>query len=413
MFKFVSRCGRIHLLKTAQKGQSPEGPEMEQELEATAVGADGRRRKGELSGTPDPGEGPSYAQVSREEISYSGGGAMDAPGDGGRVADPPFPGTGTGSQGSARGASVRGMADWRDEATRAIGMALAPRTYKKYKATWFEFSEFRKGRQLGQAWPAPVEHMQQFIVDLHWRGLTPGTIKGKLAAMSFYARANGIRDTSNDFRIKKMIEGWSRERGKRTDDRTPISPALLSRLCDGWGRICTDRYEESLFRAAALLAFFGAMRISELVALGKKDVSRKALQLDDVTVWDDQVKVRLRSSKTDQYGFGCMVILGQCSLVSICPVRAIREFGILRGTEKGYFFQHKDGKPLTKYQFWSLTDRALKNIGIGNMRFGTHSFRIGAASTAALLGYDAGKIKRLGRWSSGCFRKYIRQLPNV
>uniref|UniRef100_A0ABM5EUS7 Integrase/recombinase xerD homolog n=1 Tax=Pogona vitticeps TaxID=103695 RepID=A0ABM5EUS7_9SAUR len=305
------------------------------------------------------------------------------------------------------------MADWQDEATRAIGMALAPRTKNKYTSTWVEFSEFRRLGHLEQAWPAPVEHIQQFIVELHWRGLTPGTIRGKLAALSFYAKANGIGDASSDFRIRKMLEGWSRERGRRKDERTPISPAILSRICDCWGALCRDKYEESLFRAAALLAFFGAMRISELVALGRNDVSRRALQLEDVAVWDGQVRVRLRSSKTDQYGKGNMVILGQCTLENICPVRAMKEFGIRRGTDRGYFFQHKNGSPLTKYQFWALTDMALESLGIKNMRFGTHSFRIGAASTAAALGYDVEKIKRLGRWSSTCFRKYIRQLPNV
>ena len=249
---------------------------------------------------------------------------------------------------------------------------------------------------------------------LHWKGLRPGTIKGKLAALSFYVKANGIKDFSGDFRIKKMLEGWSQESGMSQDDRIPISPALLQHLGELWGSLCRDRYEEAgMFHAAALMAFFGAMRISGLVALGKGDVSRKALQMEDVTVWDGQVRIRLKRSKTDQHGNGSMIILGQCSMVNICPVKAVSEFVRLRGPDSGYFFQHRDGTPLTKYQFWKLTDMALERIGIRNMRFGTHSFRIGAASTAATLGYDADKIKQLGRWSSECYRKYIRQLPNV
>ena len=292
-------------------------------------------------------------------------------------------------------------------------MALAPRTNKKYRAAEAEFSEFRRANHLEQLWPAPVTHIQQFIVNLHWKGLTPGTIRGKLAALSFYAKARGMRDSAGDFRIRKMLEGWSREEGQSQDDRAPISPTILGQICDLWGVLCKDRYEESLFRAAALMAFFGALRISELVALGKRDVSRRAVQLEDVTVQDGQVRIRLRSSKTDQYGNGCMVVLGRCSIVKICPVRAVGDFWVLRGADKGYFFQHRDGTPLTKYQFWSLTDMALERLGISNLRFGTHSFRIGAASTAAALGYDAGRIKRLGRWSSRSYRKYIRHLPNV
>ena len=37
-----------------------------------------------------------------------------------------------------------------------------------------------------------------------------------------------------------------------------------------------------------------------------------------------------------------------------------------------------------------------------------HSFRIGAASTAAALGYNVEDIKWLGRWSSSTYHRYIR-----
>uniref|UniRef100_A0ABM5GIN9 Uncharacterized protein isoform X1 n=1 Tax=Pogona vitticeps TaxID=103695 RepID=A0ABM5GIN9_9SAUR len=402
-------------LNAVDSEQEQDGDGWNVDKGTTSGGATGgrKRKRNEAADCAGVAEGTSAGYDPYDEPSTSSQGAFEASCATGAVPDPAFPGIGTGSQGSARGAAVRSMADWRAEAARAIGMALAPRTNKKYRAADVEFSDFRRANHLEQLWPAPVAHIQQFIVDLHWKGLTPGTIRGKLAALSFYAKANGFRDSAGDFRIRKMLEGWSREGGQSQDDRAPISPAILGHLCDLWRLLCKDRYEESLFRAAALMAFFGALRISELVALGKRDVSRRALQLDDVTVRDGQVRIRLRSSKTDQHGNGCMVILGRCSIVKICPVRAVGDFGVLRGDDKGYFFQHRDGTPLTKYQFWSLTDMALERLGVSNLRFGTHSFRIGAASTAAALGYDAGRIKRLGRWSSRSYRKYIRQLPNV
>ena len=145
-----------------------------------------------------------------------------------------------------------------------------------------------------------------------------------------------------------MLEGWSQERGRIQHDRTPISPVLLECLCELWGSLCKDSYEEALFHAAVLVAFWGAMWISELVALGKGDTSRKALQLEDVVVQEGQVKIRIWRSKTDQQSKGRHVILGQCSLCNICPVKAVREFMIIRGPEGGYFFQHRDGSPLTK-----------------------------------------------------------------
>ena len=61
-----------------------------------------------------------------------------------------------------------------------------------------------------------------------------------------------------------------------------------------------------------------------------------------------------------------------------------------------YFFIHKEGTHLTKYQFWKMTDLALSRVGVQGMKFGTHSFRIGAASTAAALGYHPDDIKHWG-----------------
>ena len=85
----------------------------------------------------------------------------------------------------------------------------------------------------------------------------------------------------------------------------------------------------------------------------------------------------------------------------------------IRGQTQGYFFIHSDRVPLTKYQFWKLTNLAFKKIGVHRMRFGTHFFRIETATIAAALDYNIEDIKRLGRWSSSTYHRYNRTLPNV
>ena len=125
------------------------------------------------------------------------------------------------------------------------------------------------------------------------------------------------------------------------------------------------------------------------------------------------VELVIRRSKADQMGKGRQLTLGKCSAKSICPVRATKAYLEYRGSEPGYFFQHADKSPLTKYQFWKLTGLALHKVGIPGARFGTHSFRIEATSTAAATGYSAHDIKQLGRWSSSCYKRYIRTLPTL
>ena len=81
--------------------------------------------------------------------------------------------------------------------------------------------------ELQQVWPLPVVHLQQFKVYLHRKGIAPGTIQGKLLALAFHSKVNGFRDFLRDYRVKKMLESWSKERGRVQDSRAPISLPLL------------------------------------------------------------------------------------------------------------------------------------------------------------------------------------------
>ena len=101
------------------------------------------------------------------------------------------------------------------------------------------------------------------------------------------------------------------------------------------------------------------------------------------------------TSKADQRGKGVHIVLGRCSINNICPVHAAVTYLGSRGEHPGYFFAHCDRLPLTKYQFWKLTEKTLQQSSIVGLCFGTHLFRIGAALTAAALGYGSEDIKRL------------------
>ena len=51
---------------------------------------------------------------------------------------------------------------------------------------------------------------------------------------------------------------------------------------------------------------------------------------------------------------------------------------------------------------------ALTNAGIDASKFSGHSFRHGAASTAAALGVEDSLIMSLGRWKSSAYLLYVR-----
>lgn len=77
----------------------------------------------------------------------------------------------------------------------------------------------------------------------------------------------------------------------------------------------------------------------------------------------------------------------------------------------GFFLIHVNLMPLTKYQFDVVLKKCLEKMGLNNLRFSSHSFRIGAASEGARLGLPELDIKEMGRWKSQCFKLYVR--PNL
>ena len=51
--------------------------------------------------------------------------------------------------------------------------------------------------------------------------------------------------------------------------------------------------------------------------------------------------------------------------------------------------------------------------GVQGAHFRSHSFRMGAASTAFSLGVPVEVIKRMGRWRSDALLRYIRPFPGL
>ncbi|XP_060624523.2 uncharacterized protein [Anolis sagrei] len=312
-------------------------------------------------------------------------------------------------RGRSAGADARpSLEGWNDETALGITMALAPSSRRSYTRAIQEFLDFRQYYKLPEIMPVPHEHIAQFCVYHKRRGLTPRTIRTKLAALAYWFKSQGLNDPTDDFRIHKILTGWARHSGHPKDDRQPLTPAILKGLKQIWPRICTSPYEQALFHAAALTAFFAALRVSELVSMAKTDTSHRALLVSDVMFFQEKIDIRIRMSKTDQGSKGQIVSLQRCGDDDLCPVQAMRQFATLRGSEGTYLFCHQDGTPLTKYQFWSVTSRALDTLGMGHLKFGTHSFRIGAASAAAAMGYDKEAVKAVGRWRSNAFKGYIR-----
>ena len=79
----------------------------------------------------------------------------------------------------------------------------------------------------------------------------------------------------------------------------------------------------------------------------------------------------------------------------------------LCGPGPGPLFLYQDGTPLSRSKLSAFLKSTLQSAGVpGN--FTGHSFRIGAATTAASRGIPDHLIKTMGRWSSEAHLLYVR-----
>ena len=79
----------------------------------------------------------------------------------------------------------------------------------------------------------------------------------------------------------------------------------------------------------------------------------------------------------------------------LCPVGALLAFMAVRPAGQGPLFVYVDGTPLTRVETVRCT---LQQSGISPAGYSGHSFRIGAATTAAQAGLEDSVVKMVGRW---------------
>ena len=84
----------------------------------------------------------------------------------------------------------------------------------------------------------------------------------------------------------------------------------------------------------------------------------------------------------------------------ICPITAILPFLAVRENQPGALFILKDGRMLIRHLFSKSLDNILDKLHLNCDQYNTHSFRIGAATSAKEAGIDNLSIKMLGRWRS-------------
>ena len=207
--------------------------------------------------------------------------------------------------------------------------------------------------------------------------------------------------------LKSMLAGMKRSLSQKPKlaPRLPIMNTQL-RIIQKHLRTASSTHDKRMLWCACLFSFFGFMRVSELAAPGPHTYNNiTTLMYKNVKIYPNFVLAHIGASKTDQEHAGTEITLARNNSL-LCPVRAAEKYTHSRIDTTGPFFQYETGRYLTAKSLNAFIHSVLPNSNKG--KYSSHSFRIGAATTAAQHGYSKHAIQMMGRWKSNCYKSYIK-----
>ena len=283
-----------------------------------------------------------------------------------------------------------------------------PSSRLHYARSWKKFSCFCTLIGNTADLPISVPLLLWFIAHLFAGGAAPASIISVVAALSYFNKVNGFADPAKNFVVAKALAG-ARGMRSRFDIRLPVTGAILGRLVHALPIVFSCHYTCIIMKAMMVLAFAAFLGVGEMVPRTLSDDAH-CLQYGDVPVGRDTISIIFRSFKhSNRQGPQLVsVSLGEITGSTLHAGRALQEFLAIRPSSAGVLFLLHDGSPMLRRQFDAWLKQLLTFCDLDTNQFKGHSFRIGAASAAALRGDSDAKIRAAGRWSSDAFKKYIR-----
>ncbi|MFG5121728.1 tyrosine-type recombinase/integrase [Methylorubrum sp. POS3] len=285
-------------------------------------------------------------------------------------------------------------------AARAAGLAKEARaanTRKAYRSDWAHFTAWCARHDLAFLPAAPTTI--GLYLAANEAALSVATLARRLSAIAVAHRMAGHAMDTRHPAIRDVIRGLRRAKGVAQDHAEALTVPLLRRVLALLG----DRPIDHRDRALLLVGFGAALRRSELVAL----------DLDDVAVVPEGLRITIRRSKGDQEGEGQVVAIGRTGTAT-CPVSAYSGWIAVAGITEGAVFRGinrhgRIGSRLSTDAVSEIVQKRAATAGLDPTIFSGHSMRAGFATSAAAAGVEERLIMRQTRHRSAqTVRRYIR-----
>ena len=281
----------------------------------------------------------------------------------------------------------------------------AKNTVRAYKSDFNDFGLFCAQNGF-KSLPSEPKIVSLYLTHLSTKNVRMSTLKRRLVSIGVIHKLKGHYLDTKHPSIIENIMGIKRRKGSIQKGKKPILINSLKKIINSIDEENKDENKKIRDRTIILIGFAGGFRRNEIVSLDYED-------LDFV---QEGLKIKLRRSKTDQFGEGFTKALPYFDNSQYCPVITLKKWIEISKIGSGPLFRRfiKGSKltvnRLTDQTVALLIKKYINLAGIEGKNYSGHSLRSGFATSAAESGAEERSIMAMtGHKSTEMVRRYIKE----
>ena len=293
----------------------------------------------------------------------------------------------------------------RKETLLNLQNSKANNTVRAYKSDFKDFSLFCAQNGF-KSLPSEPKIVSIYLTYLSTKNVKISTLKRRLVSIGVIHKLKGYYLDTKHPSIIENIMGIKRRKGSIQIGKKPLLINILKQIINVIDREKNDEIKIIRDRSIILVGFSGGFRRNEIVSL----------DYEDLDFLEEGLKIRLKRSKTDQFGESFVKGLPYFDNSEYCPVVSIRNWIKISKINSGPLFRRfiKGSKlsdnRLSDQTVALLLKNYLKIAGIESSNYSGHSLRSGFATSAAESGAEERSIMAMtGHKSTEMVRRYIKE----
>jgi site-specific recombinase XerD len=292
-----------------------------------------------------------------------------------------------------------------EETLLNLQSSKANNTVRAYKSDFNDFGLFCAQNGF-KSLPSEPKIVSLYLTYLSTNDIKMSTLKRRLVSIGVIHKLKGHYLDTKHPSIIENIMGIKRRKGSLQKGKKPLLINNLKTIINVIDKETNEEIKKIRDRSIILIGFSGGFRRNEIVSLDYED-------LDFV---EEGLKIRLKRSKTDQFGEGIVKGLPYFDNSEYCPVVSIRKWIEISKINSGPLFRRfTKGSKLSDNRLSDQTVALLlkdylKIAGIESRNYSGHSLRSGFATSAAESGVEERSIMAMtGHKSTEMVRRYIKE----